>query len=197
MADQLTTTVIGETILINGNLRGDEDLTVFGKIEGSIELTRTLNVEQSGIIKADVTVRNAVISGIVVGNINASDSVEITQEGRMVGDIKAPRVIIIEGAHFRGNIDMGDLEAPRSAGGAMPARTTRPSALGKPTAPTRPMGRLAAPARPVTAKGDETKVETPAEVKGKEGGEPPAKKPTGSPVPAGTKVKKKVVVRKG
>jgi len=84
-------TVIGPSILINGKLTGDEDLTVRGRVEGELSLTKTLIVEPSGVVKANVTVKNAVVSGVVVGNIQASESVELTQEGRMVGDIRAPR----------------------------------------------------------------------------------------------------------
>jgi hypothetical protein len=56
-----------------------------------------------------------VIAGAIVGNVTASESVGITREGRMVGDINAPRVIIVDGASFRGRIDMGevDVEAER------------------------------------------------------------------------------------
>src|SRR5215813_8780693 len=84
-------TVIGPSILINGKLTGDEDLTVRGRVEGELTLTRTLIVEPSGVVKANVEVRNAVISGVVVGNIAATESVELTKEGRMVGDIHSPR----------------------------------------------------------------------------------------------------------
>src|SRR5688572_6490789 len=122
MAENVTSTIVGESILISGNLQGDEDLTVLGRVEGSINLTKTLNIEESGIVKANISVRNAVISGVLVGNITASDSVEITEVGRMVGDIKAPRVIIVDGARYRGTVDMGDLEAPR-ASGPLPAKT--------------------------------------------------------------------------
>src|SRR5512140_2164209 len=136
MAEQATSTIVGESILINGNLQGDEDLTVLGRVEGSINLTKTLNIEESGIVKANITVRNAIISGVVVGNITASDSVEITEVGRMVGDIKAPRVIIVDGARYRGAVDMGDMEAPR-ASGPLPARTEK-ALVRSTTAATRP-----------------------------------------------------------
>jgi len=144
MPETISNTVIGESIVVNGKLSGDENLTVVGRGEGSLDLTSTLNVEAGGIVKAEVSVNNAIISGVVVGNISAKDCVEITQEGRMVGDIRAPRIIIIEGARFRGNIDMGDLEAPRSVLSSTPlARpaVTRPAA--------KPTPRLAAPAAPV------------------------------------------------
>lgn len=108
-------TVIGESILISGKLSGDEDLTVRGRVEGELSLTKTLIVEPSGIVKANVAVKNAIVSGVVVGNINATESVELTREGRMVGDIRSPRVIIIEGASFRGRVDMGQVEPGRAA----------------------------------------------------------------------------------
>jgi len=111
MAD--TNTVIGQSILVKGNLQGDEDLTVQGRIEGSVQLTKTLIIEPSGVVKADVSVCNAVISGVMVGNLTATDSVEISETGRMVGDIQAPRMIITEGALFKGQVDMGDVKTPR------------------------------------------------------------------------------------
>jgi cytoskeletal protein CcmA (bactofilin family) len=129
-------TVIGPSILISGKLTGDEDLTVRGRVEGELNLSKTLIVETSGIVKANVAVKNAVVSGVVVGNIAATESVELTKEGRMVGDIRAPRVIIVDGASFRGRVDMGNAE-PRKEGSERPA--TRPSVV-------RPVVRAAAPA---------------------------------------------------
>jgi cytoskeletal protein CcmA (bactofilin family) len=114
-------TIIGESILISGSLNGDEDLTVRGRVEGTLTLTRTLVVEQTGIVKAEVQVKNCVIAGVVVGNVTASESVEITKEGRMVGDIAAPRVIIVDGASFRGRIDMGEVDVERAERGGRPA----------------------------------------------------------------------------
>ncbi len=148
-------TIIGPSILINGKLSGDEDLTVRGRVEGELSLTKTLIVEPSGIVKANVQVRNAIISGVVVGNISATESVELTREGRMVGDINSPRVIIVDGASFRGRVDMGNAEprpaserpAQRSTTVSRPAVRpapviTRPAA---PAAPARPVAQLARP----------------------------------------------------
>ena len=73
-------TIIGPSILINGKLSGDEDLTVRGRVEGELSLTKTLIVEPSGIVKVNVQVRNAIISGVVVGNISATESVELTRD---------------------------------------------------------------------------------------------------------------------
>jgi len=157
-------TVIGPTILINGKLTGDEDLTVRGRVEGELTLTKTLIVEPSGVIKADVSVKNAIVSGVVVGNISASESVELTKEGRMVGDIRAPRVIIVDGASFRGRVDMGEGEPSKA--GERPARPQVRTAPGRaPAVPPRPSApapkiesKPLPPAPPVMAAGAKKKV---------------------------------------
>ncbi len=179
MATPDGSTIIGESILINGSLNGDEDLTVRGRVEGTLTLTKTLVVEPTGIVKAEVQVKNCVIAGVVVGNVTASESVEITKEGRMVGDIGAPRVIIVDGASFRGRIDMGEVELEREMG--------RP-AMARPA--IRPALRAPAPAPKAVAKKEEAKPK---------GEEKPAAVPKLPlpPVAVGMgAVKKKVVVRR-
>lgn len=189
MVDSAQSTVVGPSILISGNLQGDEDLTVLGRVEGSLTLTKTLNVEESGIVKAEISVRNAIVSGVVVGNITATDSVEITEAGRMVGDINAPRVIIVDGARFRGAVDMGDLEAPR-ASAPLPARTVDRSSISRTMPMSRPM-----PSARTTPSATPTRRPPPPP--------PPPPPPrqerpatTGAPVAAKKKLKKKVVVKK-
>jgi cytoskeletal protein CcmA (bactofilin family) len=105
-----TTTAIGPTIVIRGKLRSDEDLIVKGRIEAEIQSSKALLVENSGIIKANVRVKSARISGVLVGNITAEERVEIAPDGRMVGDITAPKIIINDGAAFRGRIDMQNFD---------------------------------------------------------------------------------------
>jgi len=170
-------TVIGPSILINGRLSGDEDLTVRGRVEGEIALSRRLIVEKSGIVKANVSVKHAIISGVVVGNITATECVELTPGGRMVGDIASPRVIIVDGASFRGHILMGDVQTLRETRerleAAKPTATSQvlassrfsslrpPSvprlALGSPLSPLsqrpipRPLTTLNAPSSPASA----------------------------------------------
>jgi cytoskeletal protein CcmA (bactofilin family) len=187
-------TVIGESILINGKLSGDEDLTVRGRVEGTLTLTRTLIVEPSGIVKADVAVRNAIVSGVVVGNINATESVELTREGRMVGDIRSPRVIIVDGASFRGRVDMGEVEPGRVTASARDARPTVRPTVRPAAAPPRP------PSPPVRATTSApTRVEsrpTPPPPPGKtEAVRPPA--PPAPPVMAAAAKKKVIVKKKG
>ncbi|WP_242344680.1 bactofilin family protein [Anaeromyxobacter terrae] len=171
-------TIIGESILISGSLNGDEDLTVRGRVEGTLTLTKTLVVEPTGVVKAEVQVRNCIISGAIVGNVTASESVEITREGRMVGDISSPRVIIVDGASFRGRIDMGevDVEAERETRAVI----SRPAPL-----PSRPALRPAPRPAPVERKVEEKTVAV------------AAPKPPVPPAPVAMgAVKRKVIVKR-
>lgn len=102
----MANTVIGNTIVIDGEITGDEDLTIRGTIKGKISLSASLYVEESGTVEADIATDNVEISGNVTGNINATQKVELKADGRMVGDIKAPRILIADGAVFKGNVDM-------------------------------------------------------------------------------------------
>jgi cytoskeletal protein CcmA (bactofilin family) len=99
-------TVIGKGITIRGELLGDEDVKIEGRVEGKITLVKNLLVGPSGVIEADVEAENINIGGTVTGNLIAQNRVEIVTSGTMIGDIKSPRVIVAEGAHFKGNVDM-------------------------------------------------------------------------------------------
>lgn len=102
----MANTVIGSTIVIDGEISGDEDLVIQGTVKGRIALKEHLVVEQSGTVEADIQTQTVQISGQVTGNILASEKVELSSGGRMVGDIKAPRILIADGAIFKGNVDM-------------------------------------------------------------------------------------------
>jgi cytoskeletal protein CcmA (bactofilin family) len=151
--NEINVTVIGDSVRVQGNLSGDEDLHVLGRVDGRIELQRTLVVAPSGIVKAEVMVKNAIVSGVVVGNLHATESVEITKEGRMVGDIFAPRVIIVDGASFRGSVDMGDIEnmPVRKAQADRPKSTFTPTPRPAPSASTSSTPAKAAPPPPPKA----------------------------------------------
>ena len=98
---------IGPSIQIKGELQGDEDLVIDGRVEGKIELREhNLTIGQNGRIKADLHARNIVIAGEVTGNAFAAERVEIAPSGRLSGDITAPRITIADGAHFKGAVDM-------------------------------------------------------------------------------------------
>jgi len=102
----MANTVIGSSIVIDGEISGDEDLVIQGTVKGRISLKESLIVEGSGVVEADIETQNVEIAGRVTGNINASDKVELKSDCRVVGDIKAPRILIADGASFKGNVDM-------------------------------------------------------------------------------------------
>jgi len=99
-------TVIGSSIVIDGEISGDEDLTIEGTVKGKIALRQSLYVESSGVIEADIETANVEVSGQVTGNIAATDKVELKANCKVVGDIRAPRILIADGAAFKGNVDM-------------------------------------------------------------------------------------------
>ena len=104
-------TVVGPGIRISGRVTGEEDLHVEGRIDGAIQLSDTLFVAPGGIVAAEVDAHNVVVSGVVVGNVTARDCVTLHAGAKLVGDITAPRLVIADGAAFKGNVRMGG-EAP-------------------------------------------------------------------------------------
>lgn len=109
--DATEETVVGPAISIRGRIEGEEDLRVEGRVEGSISLTETLYVEPGGVVLAQVEARDVVVSGIVIGDISALNSVTLNKAAKHVGNISAPRVIIADGASFRGDVIMGGEDA--------------------------------------------------------------------------------------
>jgi len=105
---------VGQSILISGELSGDEDLTVQGGVEGKIALRdHVLTVGSHGRINGQVTAKTIVILGHVTGNLIATEKVDIKESGSVEGDIVAPRVAIADGSHFRGTIDMQPRDQPK------------------------------------------------------------------------------------
>jgi cytoskeletal protein CcmA (bactofilin family) len=98
---------IGKSVVIKGELSGSEDLTIEGHCEGRIELRdNVLTIGPNGKIRAEVFAKSVIVLGEVVGNVTASEKVDIRDNGSVDGDIISPRVAIAEGAHFRGSVDM-------------------------------------------------------------------------------------------
>lgn len=113
---------IGKSVVIKGELSGSEDLTIEGQVEGKIELKENvLTIGTNGKIKAQVFAKTVIVLGEVVGNISASEKVDIRDNGSVDGDITSPKVAIAEGAHFRGAIDM-------NRSGGVKATDARPAA---------------------------------------------------------------------
>jgi len=103
---------IGGTIEVRGELNGDENVTVEGLVEGQISLPESsLLVGPRGCVRAEIEAQRVIVHGCVEGNITATERVEISASGKMDGDIRAPRVVLADGATFRGSIDMDDNDA--------------------------------------------------------------------------------------
>jgi cytoskeletal protein CcmA (bactofilin family) len=103
--------VIGRGITIKGNLTGSEELVVEGAVEGHIALKNHLTIKETGQITADISTESMLVQGKVSGNIDANDLVSLSAEASVVADIKAPRIVIEDGARFKGRIEM-DVELP-------------------------------------------------------------------------------------
>ena len=105
--------MIGPSIKIKGEVTGDEDLVVQGRVEGTIDLgDREVSVGESGQDFAEVNAKVIKIDGEVTGNITATEIVMISKLGNVRGNIIAPRVTLEDGARFKGSIDMDPVEAP-------------------------------------------------------------------------------------
>lgn len=126
---------IGKSVIIKGELSGSEDLTIEGQVEGKIELRQNvLTIGANAKIKAQVFAKAVVIFGEIMGNVAATEKVDIRDSGSVDGDIAAPRVAIAEGAHFRGSIDMQRSSTGEQKAEVKPAVQPAPSAA--PAAPT-------------------------------------------------------------
>jgi cytoskeletal protein CcmA (bactofilin family) len=102
-----STARVGAGLHIKGEISGTEHLDVNGSIEGSIQLEgRTLTVGASGKVTADVAAREVVVHGSVKGNVRASDRIEIKKDASVVGELTTARIIIEDGAHFKGSIEI-------------------------------------------------------------------------------------------
>lgn len=107
------TCVIGTKTVIKGEVLGDEDVIVEGTIEGQVRITRDLRVSPGGSVRATVEAQSVIVSGEVVGDCTASQRVEIQASGRLTGNIRAPKIVIAEGALFKGNSDMSGRKEDR------------------------------------------------------------------------------------
>lgn len=99
--------MIGPSIVIKGEVSGEEDLLIQGKVEGRIHLNgNQVSIGDSGEVRADVHAKVIKIDGKVTGDISASEKVIISKTGNVHGNIVAPRVTLEDGALFKGSIDM-------------------------------------------------------------------------------------------
>src|SRR5262245_56854161 len=98
---------LGPSLFIKAEVSGSEALTIEGRAEGRIELKdHNLTIGPNGRVHAEIHAKNITIVGEVTGNVVADEKVDLTDTGRLVGDLRAPRMAISDGAQFKGSVDM-------------------------------------------------------------------------------------------
>ena len=99
-------TTIGSSIVVDGEITGEEPLTILGTVKGKIAVAQNLIVENGATVEANIEAQALTISGRLTGNVMARERVELRSDAKVVGDVKSPRIVIADGASFKGNVDM-------------------------------------------------------------------------------------------
>lgn len=114
---------IGKSVIVKGQIYSREDLVVDGEVEGTLELQEhRLTVGPNGKLNASLKAREVVVLGTIHGNVEVADKIDIRKDAKLVGDIKTARIVIEDGAFFKGSIDILKPEV------AKPAAPPRPQA---------------------------------------------------------------------
>jgi cytoskeletal protein CcmA (bactofilin family) len=100
------TTHIAPGAKITGQVNGNSDLVVDGELEGQVRLESSVTIGAEGRVQGDIVAKSVRIGGRVVGNVQGHEKVEILPSGRLEGDVAAPRVVLAEGAFFKGKVEM-------------------------------------------------------------------------------------------
>ena len=101
--------LISASIIITGDISGKEDIIINGSVEGTIDFREhNVHIGESGRISANVIAKTIHVDGEVKGELRANEQVTINPSGRLVGDIRAPRVVLSDGCQFKGSVDMED-----------------------------------------------------------------------------------------
>jgi cytoskeletal protein CcmA (bactofilin family) len=110
--------VIGPSIAIQGDLSGEEDLSIHGRVQGTVDVKgNSVTIGETGRVKADVYAKTIIVEGEVEGNLFGGDQIILRSSGNVRGNLTAPRVALDDGAQFKGAIDM---EPKRQAGAGRP-----------------------------------------------------------------------------
>ena len=99
-------TLIAEDLTIEGEITSDEEIVVAGKVRGVLRTTDVVTIGADGSVEADIQASSLALAGQVTGNVVASQRVDLQAGSRLVGDVKAARLTIADGASFKGNVDM-------------------------------------------------------------------------------------------
>lgn len=115
---------LGKNVTVKGQIFAREDLTIDGEVEGTVEChDHRLTIGPNARVQAGLKAREIIIQGSIQGNVEAADKIDIRKEAKLVGDIKTSRIVIEDGAYFKGSIDISKA-APSKAGAAPPITAT-------------------------------------------------------------------------
>ncbi len=104
---------LGKNVTIKGQIFAREDLTLDGEMEGTIECQEhRLTIGPNARVQASLKAREIIIQGSIQGNVEAIDKIDIRREAKLVGDIKTSRIVIEDGAYFKGSIDISKAAPP-------------------------------------------------------------------------------------
>jgi cytoskeletal protein CcmA (bactofilin family) len=135
--DAARTAVLGKSVIVKGQIFSREDLTIDGEVEGTVELQEhRLTIGPNGKVRASVKARELVVLGTIHGDVEITDKIDIRKEAKLVGDIRTARIVIEDGAYFKGNIDIVRAEAARPAAAPQPkpqAVASTPSSAAAPS----------------------------------------------------------------
>lgn len=98
--------IIGKNLFVKGEMSSDEEVLIEGKVKGKIKINHRLIIGPNGNVTADIDAKEVIIKGMVTGNVKCSEKIEIVPAGILKGNILSNKVILAEGAIFKGNIDM-------------------------------------------------------------------------------------------
>jgi cytoskeletal protein CcmA (bactofilin family) len=104
---------LGKNVTVKGQIFAREDLTIDGEVEGTVEChEHRLTIGPNARVQASLKAREIVIQGSIQGNVEAADKIDIKKEAKLVGDIKTSRIVIEDGAYFKGSIDISKAASP-------------------------------------------------------------------------------------
>jgi cytoskeletal protein CcmA (bactofilin family) len=110
---------LGKNVTVKGQIFAREDLTIDGEVEGTVEChAHRLTMGPNARVQAGLKAREIIIQGSIQGNVDATDKIDIKKEAKLVGDIKTSRIVIEDGAYFKGSID---ISKPANRAQAQPA----------------------------------------------------------------------------
>ena len=115
-------TFFGSNVTIDGTITGSESVIIEGTVRGKINLAADLHVGTKARVEATVHAKNVTVEGRLTGDISADDRVELVTTATVDGNIKAPKIIVAEGAKFRGAVDMGSHRPANNGEGAVKAK---------------------------------------------------------------------------